>query len=213
MPEVTYTTTMNISRDDIWEFVKDMNNWAPFVTGYQKHEVIDDTDSIWHLKGDVGVLSRLVQLKAHITAWEGPDKVEFTLTGINEKVDGGGTLLMEDWIEEVEAEAAKEKPKKPWFGRRFLNWLFRKMFKRMHGEGPERKQLEAKPSSKLSFTLRMDAGGVTGPLVNAMLGPMLMPAAEDLANKIAAHLEKEHGESNGDSGGAGEGSEGEAAAA
>jgi len=27
-------------------------------------------------------------------------------------------------------------------------------------------------------------------LVNAMLGPALMPAAEDLANKIAAHLER-----------------------
>ena len=33
------------------------------------------------------------------------------------------------------------------------------------------------------------AGGPTGPLVNAMLGPALMPAAEDLANKIAAKLE------------------------
>jgi hypothetical protein len=38
----------------------------------------------------------------------------------------------------------------------------------------------------------MDAGGPTGPLVNAMLGPALLPAAEDLANKIAAHLEKTH---------------------
>jgi hypothetical protein len=28
--------------------------------------------------------------------------------------------------------------------------------------------------------------------VNAMLGPALLPAAEDLANKIAAHLEKMH---------------------
>jgi hypothetical protein len=26
-----------------------------------------------------------------------------------------------------------------------------------------------------------------------MLGPALLPAAEDLANKIAAHLEKVHG--------------------
>ena len=37
-------------------FVSDMNNWAPFLTGYQKHEIIDDTDSIWTLKGEVGML-------------------------------------------------------------------------------------------------------------------------------------------------------------
>jgi hypothetical protein len=36
----------------------------------------------------------------------------------------------------------------------------------------------------------MDAGGPMAPLVNAMLGPALLPAAEDLANKIAAHLER-----------------------
>ena len=33
-------------------------------------------------------------------------------------------------------------------------------------------------------------GGPMGPMVNAMLGPALLPAAEDLANKIAAHLEQ-----------------------
>ena len=45
------------------------------------------------------------------------------------------------------------------------------------------------PSSQLKFTLRMEARGPTGPLVNALLAPALMPAAEDLANKIAAHVE------------------------
>jgi hypothetical protein len=38
----------------------------------------------------------------------------------------------------------------------------------------------------------MEAGGPSGPLVNAMLGPALLPAAEDLANRIAAHLEQKH---------------------
>jgi hypothetical protein len=32
-----------------------------------------------------------------------------------------------------------------------------------------------------------------GPLVNAMLAPALEPAAEDLANRIAARLEEIHG--------------------
>ena len=64
MPQVEYTTTIDLPRETIWEFVKDMDNWAPFLTGYQSHEAIDERDSIWTLKGDVGVLARVVRLKS-----------------------------------------------------------------------------------------------------------------------------------------------------
>jgi len=192
MPEVEYATSMALPTSVVWEFVKDMNNWAPFLTGYQTHEIIDDTDSVWTLKGDVGILSRVVKLRAHITEWVEPDRIAFTLTGLNEKVDGGGVLVMN----QVEADAPPPPPPvKHWFGRRFLDWLFRSMFRRMNGEAPKRLAPAAGASgveSRLTFTLTMDAGGPTGPLVNAMLAPAMMPAAEDLANKIAAHLEQVH---------------------
>jgi carbon monoxide dehydrogenase subunit G len=190
MPEVEYATTMSLPRPLIWDFVKDMNNWAPFLTGYQKHEILDETDSVWTLKGDVGILSRVVKLQAHITEWVDQERVSFTLTGLNEKVDGGGVLVMDDVVADAPPPAA---PKRRWFGRRFLDWFFRRMFRRMHGEAPKRLAAPASAAqARLTFTLRMDAGGPTGPLVNAMLGPALMPAAEDLANKIAAHLEQVH---------------------
>jgi Polyketide cyclase / dehydrase and lipid transport len=193
MPEVEYTTVVNLPPEKVWDFVKDMNNWAPFLTGYQKHEILNETDSIWTLKGDVGVLARIVELKAHITEWNGPERVSFTLAGINELVEGGGTLVMGPYTA-VTAPAAIT-VRRPFF-RRLVDALFRFFFRRMNGPPPER-AARALPSangsaSKLQFVLRMDAGGPTGPLVNAMLGPALLPAAEDLANKIAAHLEKTH---------------------
>ncbi len=194
MPEVQYRTTMSLPPEKVWEFVKDMNNWAPFLTGYQTHEIVDDTDSIWTLKGDVGILSRLVKLRAHVTEWNGPEKVAFTLTGINEKVDGGGELVMGPVTEE--SEAAAEAAPKPGVMRRFVNWIFRGMFRLLNGKGVKRLAAPVAAGSggsQLVFTLRMDAGGPTGPLVNAMLGPAMLPAAEDLANKIAAHLEEAHG--------------------
>jgi len=184
MPEVTYKTTMNLPVHAVWDFVKDMNNWAPFLTGYQKHEIVDECDSIWTLKGDVGVLSRIVELKAHVTEWAGPERVTFTLTGLNEQVEGGGTLFMSRHV--------GEPPPQPKLGllQRLARWLMRLI----HGKGPER-ALPAAPAAEqslLTFTLRMEAGGAIGPLVNAMLAPALGPAAEDLANKIAAHLEARH---------------------
>jgi carbon monoxide dehydrogenase subunit G len=195
MPEVEYTTVVNLPPEKVWDFVKDMNNWAPFLTGYQKHEIVNETDSIWTLKGDVGVLARTVELKAHITEWNGPERVSFTLAGINELVDGGGTLLMGPYTS-LPNESAPVVKRRSFF-QRFVDAIFRFLFRRMNGPAPER-EARALPlangsASKLQFVLRMDAGGPSGPLVNAMLGPALLPAAEDLANKIAAHLEKSHG--------------------
>jgi len=188
MPEVTYTTTMDLPVAVVWDFVKDMNNWAPLLTGYKKHEVVSETDSIWTLQGDVGILSRRVELKAHVTEWAGPERVSFTLTGLNEAVEGSGTLLMKPHVGE-----APPAPKLGLF-RWFLQGLARLLMHLIHGKAPHRPALRgATPAgevSLLTFTLRMEAGGATGPLVNAMLEPALLPAAEDLANKIAAHLEQ-----------------------
>jgi carbon monoxide dehydrogenase subunit G len=190
MPEVEYTTNVALPPEVIWEFVKDMNNWAPYLTGYQKHEIVDEADSIWTLKGDVGVLARVVRLRAHVTEWNGPTRVSFTLTGLNEPVDGGGTLEMAA-AGGGDAPAAAPVARRSWLAR-LVEAFFRFFFRRVHGPAPVRALPGKGPSARLTFRLRMDAGGPTGPLVNAMLGPALLPAAEDLANKIAAHLENEH---------------------
>jgi carbon monoxide dehydrogenase subunit G len=192
MPEVEYTTTMTLPPGEVWEFVKDMNNWAPFLTGYQKHEIESETDSVWTLKGDVGILSRVVRLRAHVTEWNGPERVSFTLTGLNEQVEGDGTLTMRAYVSDAPAATATKKKRRGFFRRlmeRFFRWMFRRKF------GEVRQLPAAGPAaSELTFRLRMEAGGATGPLVNAMLGPALLPAVEDLAKKIAAHLETQRAE-------------------
>lgn len=198
MPEVEYTTTLQRPIDEVWDFVQDMNNWAPFMTGYQGHEELNDKESVWTLKGDVGVLARTVKLKANIIDWSGPERVEFTLEGLNETVDGGGLLVMAPTDGKQADDKAAPTPKSgnaltrlfaAFFGVIFA-WLFRLKQGSVERAAPRD---NAGPGSRLTFTLRMDAGGPTGPLVNAMLGPALLPAAQHLANKIAAHLEQKHG--------------------
>src|SRR5581483_10641682 len=124
MPEVEYMTTMKLPPEQVWEFVRDMNNWAPFLTGYQKHEIESETDSIWTLKGDVGVLSRTVRLKAHVTEWNGPERVSFTLVGLDEVVEGGGTLTIAKAAATADAAAlTAKKPKKSWWRRLVDGWF------------------------------------------------------------------------------------------
>jgi carbon monoxide dehydrogenase subunit G len=190
VPEVEYTTNVALPREVIWDFVKDMNNWAPYLTGYQGHEILDDTDSIWTLKGDVGPLARVVRLRAHVTEWNGPTRVSFALTGLNERVDGGGTLELSP-AEEGAAPIPASLVRRPWVAR-LVEAVFRFRFRRSRRQATAPAVRREGSCARLTFRLRMEAGGPSGPLVNAMLGPALLPAAEDLANRIAAHLEQKH---------------------
>jgi hypothetical protein len=43
--------------------------------------------------------------------------------------------------------------------------------------------------ARLTFRLRIEPGGPMAPMINAMMQPAMNVAAEDLAQKIVAHLE------------------------
>lgn len=183
MPEVRYQTNIGVSRDRLWEFVRDIDNWAPMMTGYVSHEVRDDRVSLWTLKGDVGILSRTVRLEVTILEWAGPDRVRFALRGLNEAVEGGGSFELAD----TGIGRAELPERRRTLVERFLAWVGRLWFRWQHGGGPG----PAPPSAggtSLTFTWRMEASGPTAPLVNVLLEPALEPAAEALARRIAAHL-------------------------
>lgn len=187
MPEVLHTTTVAAPLDAVWAFVSDMDNWAPFLTGYQKHEKKSETVSVWTLKGDVGVLSRRVELEATVVEWCAPERVRFTLRGLNEVVEGGGTLL----VEPTRLEATRAPPPRLGLFARFVRWLVALVGGRRAPPalGARADATASGEGTRLTFRLRMDAGGPTGPLVNAMLGPLLSPAAEQLADEIVRHVE------------------------
>lgn len=54
MPSAEHRTIVNAPFEKVWGFARDMNNWAPLVTGYQSHEELSGSESIWHLKGELG---------------------------------------------------------------------------------------------------------------------------------------------------------------
>jgi carbon monoxide dehydrogenase subunit G len=196
MPEVMYTTVVHAPQDAIWDFVKDMDNWAPFVTGYQSHEVINDADSIWTLKGDVGVLSRVVQFRVHITEWAGPARVAFTMSGVNEQTDGEGLFVMGPVAAEPAVPDAA--PRRGVF-KRLRSRMILFFYRRSNPLQTERAAAKSgTAAAQLAFTLRMKSGGVIGPVVDAMIEPMLAPAAEDLANRIANEVERRQPEGGSD---------------
>lgn len=96
MPEISYTTTMDVPRADVWEFVRDMNNWAPFTKGYQAHEITNERESIWTVKGELGPITRTTKFHVVITEWIDGERVGFTVTGLNEPISGAGAIELKD---------------------------------------------------------------------------------------------------------------------
>jgi carbon monoxide dehydrogenase subunit G len=90
MPNGTHTLELPVSIDKIWGFVSDMDKWAPLVPGYIEHEILNDRESTWSFKGDLGFMKKTVKLKIDITNWIEPTKVTFNLKGISDNFDGGG---------------------------------------------------------------------------------------------------------------------------
>ncbi len=90
MPSYHHEEKVNVTIENLWDFVSDMNNWAPLVPGYIDHQIINEKQSTWSFKTDVGIMKKKIELSVEITRWNAPSKVTFNLTGINEKFSGQG---------------------------------------------------------------------------------------------------------------------------
>jgi carbon monoxide dehydrogenase subunit G len=178
-----------LSVDAIWDFVREMDNWAPFLTGYQKHEKQSETESTWTLKGDVGMLARTLRFKVLITEWAGPERVSFSLKGINEPMSGAGSFTMQA----LGAAAPPPAPEPPRPRGLAALWdrIVRFFFRRVAGPAVVREQPAAgAATTRMSFMLRVDPGGPMAPMIDALMKPAMAAAAEDLAQRIIATLEQ-----------------------
>ncbi len=188
MPEVEHTALVAAPVAAVWEFCQDMANWAPLLTGYQAHEVVNDRESVWTLKGEVGGLTRTVQFRVEITEWNGPERVRFTLTGLNEPMTGGGVFHAAP-AAAVPPGTVVVPPPSRWarWRERFVRWLFTRLFRR---GATEPGALSAPAQSQITFGLALNAGGPAGPMINVLVAPLLQPVAADFATRVARAVEQ-----------------------
>lgn len=95
MPSYSHQAEVNVPIDSIWEFVSDIDNWAPLVPGYIEHKIISEKESTWSFTSDIGIMKKKIELKVDITSWQKPTTITFNLTGINEKFTGHGFFTAE----------------------------------------------------------------------------------------------------------------------
>jgi carbon monoxide dehydrogenase subunit G len=133
MPEVEYTATVSAPLERVWNYVEDLNQWCHLMIGFQALEIVDERRSIWTLRGDVGILTREVRIQVDITEWLPRDRVTFVVTGITERLEGGGAFLMTasdaPGVAGAVAAAAPAKKQGPWRRLRFR--IARAMLRRL----------------------------------------------------------------------------------
>ncbi|MDQ0175278.1 CoxG family protein [Bacillus chungangensis] len=100
MSNGVHTIDLDLPIYTIWNFVSDMDHWAPLIPGYIEHEMINERISTWKFKSDLGIIKKTIHLQVNIKEWKEPTKVTFDLTGINENFAGHGYF---------QAEALEEK--------------------------------------------------------------------------------------------------------
>lgn len=193
MPEAVYTTTARLPVEAIWEYVREMDNWGPFLRGYQSHRKENENDSLWVLKGDVGVLARRLEFRVHVSEWAGPERVSFELQGLNEPMEGDGEFRMQPYEEAEAADVVEATPApRPGLLLRPLQAIVRFLLRLFGGRSERATTAGAGPGegmAKLTFRLRLTPGGPMAPMIEAMMKPLMQPTAEELANRIMAELE------------------------
>jgi len=197
LPEAEHSTTARLPVPVIWEYVREMDNWAPFLRGYQSHQKQNDVDSVWVLKGDVGMVARTVKFQVHIDEWGGPSRVLFSLKGLNETMEGGGEFLLEPFEDAAAASRAEAATPRDGLFARLLQRVLRFLYRLRHGKTERAEGAMAGPGagmSRLTFRLRVKPGGPMGPMVDALMKPLMLPVAEELADRIMADLERRHGQ-------------------
>jgi carbon monoxide dehydrogenase subunit G len=95
MPNGKTEIIIDLPIREIWNFVKDMDNWAPLVPGYISHKKISERQSEWVFKQEIGIIKKKVTLLITIKEWIEPEKVTFTLNGVTENITGEGYFQAE----------------------------------------------------------------------------------------------------------------------
>lgn len=96
MPRGMHQVEVHLPIENVWDFVKDMDNWAPLVPGYIGHQKFNERRSTWEFKSDIGIMKKKVSLLIDITKWNEPNLVTFNLKGLNEKFSGQGYFKAEE---------------------------------------------------------------------------------------------------------------------
>ncbi|WP_203554010.1 SRPBCC family protein [Bacillus sp. B15-48] len=86
-----HTMDLQVSIHKMWTYISDINRWAPTIPGYVSHEIVNEKQSKWAIKGDLGLMKKTANLQVDIKQWEEPKKVSFDFKSLSGDFVGNGS--------------------------------------------------------------------------------------------------------------------------
>ncbi|MGX1264230.1 carbon monoxide dehydrogenase subunit G [Rossellomorea marisflavi] len=91
----------------VWDFISDVEEWAPLVSGYLSHRRFARDHVEWKMKIPYGIMKKTVTAELRVKEWIPPEKIRFTLEDVKgsfggcgeftSKADGNRTI-MNGWL-------------------------------------------------------------------------------------------------------------------
>ena len=91
MIQTEHVEIIDAGIDTIWDYVKDIGNWANIFPGCNRFELIDESNSRWVIKVGTGGMVKVVTVLVNVSQWDGPGRVDFDFQLEAEPVSGNGS--------------------------------------------------------------------------------------------------------------------------
>lgn len=99
--EITMTTSVHevkvaASKEEVWAFLNNKENWAVLMPGYLHHEMTSPGQMIWVFQGDFGFIKKAVKLQLEETESIEQEKLAFRLIGLSDNINGQGHFTINE---------------------------------------------------------------------------------------------------------------------
>ncbi|WP_107839108.1 CoxG family protein [Metasolibacillus meyeri] len=94
MTTSVHQEVIQITKEDLWQFIQDKGRWAVLIPGYLHHELPSAQQMIWVFQGDFGIIQKAVKLQLDETASVEGEKLAFNLVGLSDNINGSGYFEM-----------------------------------------------------------------------------------------------------------------------
>ncbi len=93
MIEAEKSITIDTDIETVWDYVRDIRNWANLFPGCRECTVINDDHSRWIIKVGTGGMVRTVHVLVHVEEWDGPERVNFSYKLEGDPAQGSGAYI------------------------------------------------------------------------------------------------------------------------
>jgi uncharacterized protein len=94
MPVTTTELAVGLGRQKLWTLLNDPQALGGCVPGCEEVQVLGPDDSRWKVKLSVGIITRRIEARAHVTERNEPEKISLKLESLDGDITGAWSIVL-----------------------------------------------------------------------------------------------------------------------